>query len=286
MANNHTSHKPSSIVKKVALSIVGVVIVTVATAFTLQKTIGPSVAAVQSAKEAIGVFTQRAPDYLGTTHYQKIDTPTNTTIRYRATQAHNYELYIEASATTQYVRDDASIKDNDASMITKYEKLLQQYGLKQTASNNSVTGYLTKLFENDKVACQTDDWQSQAKKPAAYGLACVDKTEVTKAYTDTDTLLAKATSDVNAADVRLVTTSVYNATSTKHIETLVTKQADGTSLSLYFLDTGKGWSYVGMRPTPSVDDKNSFTISDKLKNAIQASAEKDLLTTYILRGSM
>lgn len=280
-ANRITS---KSIILWSIFSIIGIAIIAGVTTYLLHLAI-PQKAAVQSAKEATGLFTQYAPDYIGS-QYKKVEAPTNTTIRYAASGTHTYDLYLAASSDVQYARTTTATKDNDATAVAKYETLLQQYGLKQTASNSSVTGYLTKLFENSKVACQTDNWQGYTGRAASYGLACVETADVDKAYTSTDALLAKATSDVKTSDIRLVNSTFATLAPTKQLNSLVTKQADGTSLTLYFLNTGKGWEYIGMRPTPSTDDKNSFVIPDKLTKAIQASPDKDLLTKYILRSSM
>ena len=264
---------------KIVLPLLGIIIIAGATVFVL-KQITPSKVLFQSAKEAVDAFSQQSPTYLA--NYKKADKPTNLTILYSGTDKRGYDIYLSTSQLAQYAKEDTSAKDNDGSAISKYEAFFKHHGLTQSSSNSNVTGYLTKIFENSTVACQTDEWQNYDKHGASYGFSCVDKTDIAKAYDDTDALLTKAKADITLSDIQVITATTISSTDKKQVKKLTTKQVDGSSLTLYYLNTEKGWNYIGMRPTPSVDVESSFIVPDKLKTAIQESPEKDFLTTTIL----
>lgn len=268
----------------VLVSIVGFIAVMGATIIVLEL-LTPSTPAVQSSKEAVELFTQKAPEYLENKGFSKMEKPTNELIYYTPIETGKYSIYATASKYVLYTSKDMSIDTIDSTIIKQFETLYKKHGLKLSSSNNNKEGYLTKQFTNDTVVCQTDQWQKTSTQGASYGIACKDISEVSKKYEEIDSLLNKALSDISLSDIRFVSTTNYEPVKGKEIKKLVTKQADASSRILYFFNSNNELTYIGMRPAPNVDIEDSFIIPDKLKEAVEASPDREVLAPYILKNN-
>ncbi len=204
--------------------------------------------------------------------------PTNTYVQYKNNNQ-SYGIIIAATQHIQYQRLDTT-KTNSANLASSTETFLDNLGISKTSEQNLGT-FISKLFEGPTVICQTDDRQAVGQQPATYGLACIDKSAADLSYAHVD-VLAKASKGALQTNKIKTLTETDITQAANNLTTLITSNNDNSSTTYYFLSTDQtNWSYIGERPTPSADVKDSFQIPPQLQDTINSSQYRDFLTTYI-----
>ncbi len=232
---------------------------------------------VQSSQAVLDKFTKQEGSVLKKAGYSKVDAPYSNYLFDSSPKS--YSLYIPVLAG-QYVKyQNKNLQTNPTETTNDLESFLKGLNLKP-GNTTKLDGITLKLFDNDKTICQTSNIQSVSKEPATYVLVCLDKASVSSEYKNTDALLSKASADIKTSSIKSIAVQEI-IDNNRQLSILTTANKDNSSSTLYFLSTGAGWSYIGLRPTPSVDDKNSYTIPVKLQQAINNSSAKDLLQQYI-----
>ncbi len=273
IAPTHKSH-----LKTVVLGLVIFLLVSAATTVTLVL-LSPKKTntGAQSAKAALSQFSKQEAGVLSKAGYVKSDKPASTYLLYNDSQQYAVYLSVNSGQYIKYQNDKT--QTNDAQTTKDITKSVTSMQLKQINSTK-LNGIALSLFANDKVVCQISDISKVGGQPTAYILACLDKTAISSRYKEIDALLAKATSDISDTTIKTISMQQI-VDGDKQLDVLTTSNKNNTSSTLYFLKNGSDWNYIGLRPTPSVDDKNSFAIPDKLRASIDASPDKAFLDKYI-----
>jgi hypothetical protein len=190
-----------------------------------------------------------------------------------------YALYLPINSGKYVKYNLKSRSTNDAKQTSSLVSFIKKRGLAKISATG-LSGITQSLFVNDKIACQLSDINKVGNQPAAYVLSCLDKSVIDKQYATIDSLLTKAQSDIKTSTIKTVSYQTISDSSNQ-LSIITTTNKDKSSSTLYFVNSAQDWNYLGLRPTPSVDDQNSFTIPTKLQQAIDSSPQKAFLDKYI-----
>jgi len=196
-----------------------------------------------------------------------------------------YSIYVKPSNTIQYERTDKKTPDNSAELKTGTESFLVGLKLKRTQIYSLEGGSTLSLYDSSDVTCQVGDFLATELQPAAYNLACTPHSTAVSAYSYVEALLSLYRSAGGATtEFSSVVKSDVITEKGQSLQTLVTRsgeETDSPSITLIFATSSDTWEYIGERPTPSVDDEESFKIPDTLKSAIDESEYKNFFNKYI-----
>jgi hypothetical protein len=214
-----------------------------------------------------------------TASYDKPSTnPMNFIISYKS-DTRPYAVSIPTSIGVKYTRSDKKAATNSTKLIATTETFLTNLDIVKK-SNMSIDVYKTSLFEGPKVVCQTSDTYLLGSRAANFELACVDTSVIESTYKELSDWLGMVGNKINTGSIAsLARTDIADGANKLAVVTIVNK--DKSSIILYFTTKSDKWTYVGQRPAPSVDIKDSFKLPDDLKKAIESSSNKAFLSKYI-----
>lgn len=211
--------------------------------------------------------------------YSEIDTTPGNSAIYYSNSSRKYSTAVTATALVQYKLSDEKGTANTAGIISSTEAFLANLDVKKgtSATLDPVT---RTLFDGPTVVCQTESWGKFNSQPATFGLSCIDVKQIDSIYKTIDSQLQLAKTDVNASNVKsALATSITDKD--KQLDVISIVNSDKSSQTIYFTVANSKSTYIGTRPTPMVDVKDSFNIPAKLQTAINSSADKVFLLKYI-----
>ncbi len=232
---------------------------------------------VDTSENILTKFSKQVAPTLGNVGYDKTDAPYSTYLLVNYQEPYN--LYLPAVAGQYLKFQNIHLKHNSAATTGAIESFLKTEGL-DLKTTTKLSGISQELFSNAKALCQLSDIDAISDQPAAYVLACLDRTVVDAQYKKIDGLLTKSKADLSQNLVKTVASQEIDQAK-QQLLVLITTNQDKSSSSLYYLESNGDITYIGMRPTPSVDDENSYAIPAKLRQAIDASPAKAFLNQYI-----
>jgi len=208
-------------------------------------------------------------------HYAKQDNSTkNVIIDYSASDA-PYDLQLDATHSVTYSKDDPTATDAVASLTTNAETFMTNHGLTKTTSIVT-TSSTQALYDGALSVCQVTSFPAVtnsevANIPASFGIGCIDKTAVTSAYNDVNSLVALYRQTQTLPTITHVSRAVVNDEKTPitvlYISTDATKM---TNFRAYFTSIDNQSTYLG---TASVPAANSDQPSVRSAELVQSMAD-------------
>jgi len=168
----------------------------------------------------------------------------------------------------RFTLTDAKVASSKAAITEAITAVLKKNGFTQTTGNTStLSAYVTTSFYNNGTVCQILDYAGEKQSILEQGVICASHEAMQAAYKNAQTLLTKADSSVIAKTKTVTQTVVTDGT--KKLLTLTTQPRDASDTTKYYFATlDTDYEYIGNRPSPSVDNQASFTLSDQLKKNI------------------
>ena len=181
--------------------------------------------------------------------------------------------YLTGVTTTSSLRftvnTDKVASDKDTIETTITDTLIASGFTKVDQATASLSSYPYVTYDSQESVCQVIDYNKTKSAELALSVVCLSKADLKTAYENIAKLLALTKVDVKA-------NTISKQTVTKDSKELITltvqQQGVAGSTQYYFatLDTknADAWEYLGTRPTPSVDIKDSFIVPEALTSAI------------------
>ncbi|MDB5180136.1 MAG: hypothetical protein JWN12_768 [Candidatus Saccharibacteria bacterium] len=163
---------------------------------------------------------------------------------------------------------DAKGASNKTAITAAIGSVLKGAGFTEASQDtSSLSAYPTVSYTNGGTVCQIIDYTSAKQSILEQGVLCISHTGLEAAYKNVQTLLTKADPAIIANTKTVQQTMVTDGTKTLLTLTVQPKNATSTT-RYYFATLNKDYEYIGSRPTPSVDNESSYTLSDQLKKNI------------------
>ncbi len=145
---------------------------------------------------------------------------------------------------------------------------------------SALSAYKVTTYKNGGTVCQLVDYTATKLQGLEQSVICATDATLQASYANAYSLLAKADSAVPTATKVVSQATVVSGN--KKLLTLAVTGTNGSGVTNYYYATlDKDFSYIGKRPTPSVDNADSYKISDELKKNISDSKWGTFLTDNI-----
>jgi len=134
-----------------------------------------------------------------------------------------------------------------------------------------LSSYPYVTYDSQESVCQVIDYNKTNTAELAMSVVCISKTDLKAAYDSVAKLMSLTKADI--ATTATAISKQVTSKDTKQLVTLIVQQKGVVGSTQYYfatLDASKAdtFEYLGTRPTPSVDVKDSFVIPEALKSAI------------------
>jgi hypothetical protein len=170
---------------------------------------------------------------------------------------------------------------NKTAMTDIIQKALAAASYVETKQDTSaLSAYKTTTYVNGGTVCQLVDYVNALLTGFEQSILCASSASLQTSY-------ANVTAQLNKADPALAGTAkvVTQSTVTGGTKKLLTLsvQTNGSSdvTNYYFATLDTGYGYIGKRATPSVDNADSYKISDELQKSISDTKWGTFLTDNI-----
>lgn len=203
---------------------------------------------------------------------------TTTTVTYKKDSS-GYQITLPAESLAQY---DTSKSTDIQQVRTLVKNFLTGLGLKQKETTAIGSTSFTTFFSSKSICQSTEAIGGQASQ-MTFGLACLSSHSANTKYDFIGSLLNLYTKNGGTSTgIRSVMDTTYSEKE-RSLTTLSISKTDEKQkpLTLIFVNMGKGWEYLGERPTPSIDDKASYEMPAALKKAIANPKYADFVAKYI-----
>jgi len=207
--------------------------------------------------------------------------PTNTSISYKKNDS-TFQISVTAEKSVEYNRTDKATIENSAGIKSSTEKFLTELGMTKKY-NYSVDKSNFIIFDSTATVCQINDVSVFGVANATYGLACIAQSTIKTKY---DLINKQLDLYIQAGGTKGGITSVSDTLITEGNKSLLSLSVPKTDkstnpLTLIFASIDNKWAYIGERTTPSVDVKDSYQLSSKLKLAINDSKYDGFIAKYV-----
>lgn len=169
------------------------------------------------------------------------------------------------------LKNDKAASSKDA-IKASIETTLKDAGfVKVTQETSALTSYEATTYLNDGTVCQIVDFSGGSKQNfLEQGVLCNSHSSLQDSYKKTASLIKVAEPSVviSAKTIyQMVTADALNQK--EKLLSLTVKAGDSNDSTIYYFATlDTEYEYLGKRPTPSIDDPSSYTLSDTLKKNI------------------
>lgn len=241
---------------------------TVPTAPVAQTNNGPTPKEVVDKIAADATISSSANYFITRTNAAQTDPNSDTaTIAYKHS-GYNFLTNVTAEDGLRFTLTTAKVASNKLAITKAITAVLTSAGFSKVAQDtSSLSAYNTISYINGGTVCQIVDYTGTKQSILEQGVLCISNNGLETAYKNVQTLMEKADPAVLATTTTVHQTTVTNGTDT--LLTLITQPKDGSATTQYYFATLKtDYEYIGNRPTPSVDNASSYTLSDQLKKNI------------------
>ncbi|HEY8886664.1 MAG TPA: hypothetical protein VIM31_04170 [Candidatus Microsaccharimonas sp.] len=206
--------------------------------------------------------------YLFRTNAAQTDPNSDTsTIAYKQS-GYNFTTNATAEDGLRFTLTSANAASSKAAITTAITAVLKAAGFTETTQDTSaLSSYATVTYTNGGTVCQIVDYTGTKQSILEQGVLCMSHAGLETAYKNVQTLLTKADPSIIAKTKAVHQTTITDGT--KSLLTFTVQPTDGSSTTRYYFATlSTDYIYIGSRPTPSVDNESSYTLSDQLKKNI------------------
>jgi flagellar basal body-associated protein FliL len=153
-------------------------------------------------------------------------------------------------------------------IATAMTTVLKNEGFTETSQDTgSLSSYATVTYVNSGTVCQIVDYSGTKQSILEQGVLCVSHAGLETTYNNVKTLLTKADPTIVSTTKSVQQTTVTSGTKKLLTLTVQPKNTSDTT-RYYFAALDQNYEFIGSRPTPSVDNEASYTLSDQLKKNI------------------
>lgn len=138
----------------------------------------------------------------------------------------------------------------------------------------------TTVYKGTKATCQVQQLNSVGEKDVArYVVGCVSQESIDEQTSHVTKLLELASQQTPKQVTMLLDVNDHSMS----LQSFMLTYDDTSNNKTVFFATTKGsaWEYIGERPVPSVDNKESFTMSPQLQQAVADTKWNGFLQRYI-----
>lgn len=195
------------------------------------------------------------------------DAASDTTKVIFAQKGYNFLTNIAADDGLRFSLTDAKLPSSRVALTTVIDTVLTTAGFTKAAQNvSALSSYDTVSYVNKGTICQVISF-TQTKRTTnvlEQGVMCITRTSLEASYSAVKSSLTKA--DIAAASsAQAINQNTISDGAKKLLTLTVTPKDSKDTTNYYFATLGKEYAYLGKRATPSVDNKDSYSLSDELK---------------------
>jgi hypothetical protein len=198
-------------------------------------------------------------------------TPDTTTLTY-AHSGYDFLTNVTAEDGLRFTLNNTKAASDKAGITKAVESVLIAAGfVKATQDTSALTSYATTTYVNGGTVCQVVDFASGSKQSLLeQAVLCNSNASLETAYANVKTLLttADASAATSAKTVHQTIVADVQTSKMKLLTLTVLPKNTSDSTVYYYGALDSKYEYLGKRPTPSVDNKASYTLSDQLKKNI------------------
>lgn len=193
----------------------------------------------------------------------------------------NYTVQVNSSNNIQFAKSGNSTADDITRATDNAKTFLTSNGF--TKVTDQIYADPTQLlYDSPNTVCKIFSSFDAAKKTSSYGLVCADKKLFVAEHNDIQTLLKLYTQTGGASDFKnIVRTTYVEGNKVLSLLSINPQQSSRVPYTLIFASIDGKWSYIGSRITPSVDTKDSFSLSPQLQAAINDPKYGGLIAKYV-----